>query len=204
MTAFLKCIRVVLWLTFVSLCMAGAETSAFAYYPFPGYVEAHLDVTTLPADPAGQYCELCHNNPAGGLGTATQPFGLLIKAQGILYTSSEAQLDAALDAIKENPATTNYITDIEMGVNPNTDPSLQGGAASSDVLMPAYGCGATIAPGALPHSSGLVAMVFTYVLGIALGVRRAKPPARVALASSRRRGTPLRVRGTRRGSRCSG
>jgi hypothetical protein len=168
-----KLARVLLSFTLAGLAAEGSEREAFAYYPFPGYVEAHLDVTTLPADPPGQGCELCHNNPAGGLGTATQPFGMLIKAQGILYTSSEAELDAALDAIKANPATTRYITDIEMDVNPNTDPALQA-TASSDTITPAYGCGATIAGRGLSRAPGANPFLLAGLLGLALGIRRTK------------------------------
>jgi hypothetical protein len=168
-----RLVRVLLSLALAGLAAAGTEEDAFAYYPFPGYVEAHLDVTTLPADPPGQGCELCHNNPAGGLGTATQPFGMLIKAQGILYTSSEAEIDAALDAIKANPATTRYVTDIERGVNPNTDPALEA-TAGSDTITPAYGCGATVAGPGLSREPGATPFLLAGLLGLALGVRRTK------------------------------
>lgn len=95
--------------------------TAHALSNFPGLVSDHLAMECNPS------CTLCHTTPAGGAGTATQPFAEALFAEG-LVSSDSATLTAALDAVQAAGATydanadgVNDVDELTVGEDPNPD-----------------------------------------------------------------------------------
>jgi hypothetical protein len=172
----------------LALFVALTPRLASAYFPFPGYVQTHLMLSYVPQ------CTICHNSDNGGLPvTLTEPFGKAMLAQGLAFTSTEAEVDAALDALAKAKTDSDCngipdITQLEDGRDPNPpgeyidgsgkpnpDDEPDGGCpqeadAGAEVPQPAYGCGAQLSPAA-PSWEGSVAAGLVAALGLAL-VRR--------------------------------
>ena len=94
---------------------------AFATSSFPGEANTHLGMECFAT------CLLCHTSPAGGTGTATQPFALSLVAEG-LVTSDPTTLGVALDALLAQGAAAdvdgdgqNDVEQLAAGENPNPD-----------------------------------------------------------------------------------
>lgn len=115
-----------------SAALAGAlllaSPSAHASSGYPGAIATKYSV-------AAPQCTLCHNNPQGGGGTATQPFAATMIPLGLSGGSATDKLTAALDA---NTADTDGDgkTDVDE-IKAGEDPNVSGG---TPVEPPSYGC----------------------------------------------------------------
>jgi hypothetical protein len=109
--------------------LAGGLAQASSIYP--PEVRAHLSLSYTPA------CTLCHNNPGGGIGTVTTPFGKSMMSRG-LVAQNIASLDTALDALSAERTDSDHdgVPDIDE-LKAQTDPNVAGGGA---VTPPTYGC----------------------------------------------------------------
>jgi len=144
--AFLVCTVVVLGA--VSITRRSDATPSF-----PTVVQQFVQSQSSPS------CTICHDNPNGGLGTVTRPFGEYLRSRGLVELD-EASLRNALTAAQAEGHDSNGdgVTDIEAlreGLDPN------GNIASSS--PPAYGCSVEHRPqrkqtGALAILVGFVAM----------------------------------------------
>lgn len=90
---------------------------AHALSSFPGMVSDHLAMPCVPS------CLLCHETPAGGSGTATQPFVVNLEAEGFNFVDS-ATLAPALDAVQAGSydADEDGVNDVDellVGATPN-------------------------------------------------------------------------------------
>jgi hypothetical protein len=161
---------------------------ASAFNTFPPWIQTQLDLGyTLT------YCQICHNNPLGGIGTVTMPFGVAMKTEGnLVFSSTQAEVDAALADVAKNmiDSDCNGIPDIQQlkdGRNPNPpgqyiddsgrptpDDEPDGGCAGTGAPPPPnpvlYGCGAQLAPAA-PSWEGASAAGLVAVLGLARALR---------------------------------
>ena len=135
--------------------------SAAATPTFPGDVVAQLGLPSVTVDPP-LGCKLCHANEAGG--DPLTVFGGLLKSFGAVKYN-DASLHAALANVQSNYP--QLITDIQQGVDPNTDPTI------GSRPTPEYGC-AAIAP--LPAEQGLAALGTAVGLALTMGWRRRRSP----------------------------
>ncbi len=94
---------------------------AHALSNLPGDVSTYLGMECVPS------CLLCHTSPAGGSGTASQPFAEALLAEGLLISdaaSTGASLDAVLaagTAYDGNADGVNDVAELTVGENPNPD-----------------------------------------------------------------------------------
>jgi len=111
-----------------------AAGTASATPNFPGAIQRDLALNVPPP------CTICHNNPSGGTGTVTQPFGIKMRSRG-LVPEDEGSLQTALTALEAEKSDVNgdNVTDIQalrLGLDPN-----------GTVEEPAsYGCGSSVTP----------------------------------------------------------
>lgn len=173
--------------TSVALLVAIVPRLASAYVTFPPWIQSHLSLDYTLTD-----CQICHNNPAGGIGTVTMPFGVAMKTEGnLVYTSTQEEVWAALDDVTKNmiDSDCNGIIDtdqIKLGRDPNRPGEYidgSGKATPNDErdagctpapVGPApvfYGCGAQLAP-AVPSWEGSAPAVAALVTALALACRR--------------------------------
>jgi hypothetical protein len=143
---------------------------ASAFFPFPGYVKNHLNLSYTPD------CIICHMSDSGGLPDTLVPFGQAMYTLGNLTPgSSEAEVDAALDTLAAMgiDSDCNKISDIkqlkggrdpnppgeyiDMSGKPNPNDEPPGGCTTKATLSPIYGCGARLSPMA-PSWEGAAAM----------------------------------------------
>lgn len=138
---------------------------AAASPPFPDVVREELALSSAPV------CTLCHDNPNGGLGTATTPFAAYLRSRG-LRAGDTASLRSALAAAtaERHDSDGDGVPDVEQlkaGRDPN--PSV------SNVAPPEFGCGARVAPSTIP-SSGNAVLLAAVGIGV-VGLRRRRPGA---------------------------
>lgn len=122
---------------FTTALLAGG--AARATQGFPDEIHAHLALSYTPA------CTICHQTPAGGNGTATQPFAVSMKARG-LVPNDNGSLDTALDALAAEKRDSDGdgvpdIDELKAGTDPNAAGGGEGGA-SAPAEVPEYGCAA--------------------------------------------------------------
>ncbi len=157
-------------LLLVLLVLLAAPARASSFYP--GEVQSHVGAKSLPA------CTLCHKTLLGGFGTATQPFGVSVRAHGGVAQSASA-LDAALDKMAADGTDSDGdcvgdIAELKAGTDPNSSADnpgacgdagpRPGGGPVSATPIPEYGCAMTTSPveeGPAPFALGaaLVAWV---------------------------------------------
>jgi hypothetical protein len=126
-----------------AIALVCSAREAHATPNFPDEIRAHL---TLAASPP---CAICHQGGVTGLGTVTTPFGKSMRAHG-LVPFDIGTLDRALDQMASQHVDsvgdgTPDIDDLKAGRDPNR-PDGDGGIAFDEPLVPAYGCGARVAP----------------------------------------------------------
>lgn len=105
----------------------------------PAYPDVLKETLALPEAPP---CTTCHATPAGGFGTATQPFATYLKSRGLVAADVGSLQGALAAAVGEKHDSdgdgTSDVDALRAGDDPN-------GATDSSVPPPAYGCGARIA-----------------------------------------------------------
>ncbi len=116
--------------------------TAGAYQGYPDVVDQWLDadggIIQSIEPPMG--CQLCHVSDQGGT-VELKPFpNLLVASYGLTKTAEEdAVLMGALAGLKAaNPV---LYTDMQHGIDPNTDPAL----TAQELPQPEYGCAVTAA-----------------------------------------------------------
>jgi hypothetical protein len=128
---------------FVAISGAALATApkASATPNFPDALRSYWMTPPLPASPP---CLLCHTSSAGGLGTATAPFGSYLRSRG-LRSYDVTSLHGALDADRAEGHDSNHdgVSDYDE-LQAGRDPSAA--ADGSAPRTPAYGCG-QVAPG---------------------------------------------------------
>lgn len=153
---------------------------------FPGALSTHL------ASPRPE-CAICHNGGVTGRGTVTTPFGMSMRAAG-LVAFDEGSLKTALDELAARNTDslgdgTGDIDDLKAGRDPNVPDGPGAKNVSRDPPeVPGYGCGARVAPGVGildPGASAALALV-----GMALLLLRSRRP-RTERASGVRRALAL-------------
>ena len=91
--------------------------SAHATPDFPGVVASFVGTSVLPA------CTICHNNPNGGLGTATTVFGTYMRSRGVIpYDEDSLRNALAAAAAEKHDSNGDGVTDIDalkQGLDPN-------------------------------------------------------------------------------------
>lgn len=169
--------------TFVSssfgLLIIAAPALSGATPNFPGAVQTDLELSFVPQ------CTLCHDG-APGKGTVTQPFGLSMRARG-LVPGDAGTLSRALDALEaegkdSNCNGTTDIEDLKGGHDPNTGavidgsdkPALEATTCGDGPEIPTYGCGAQIAASSAFPPGGAAAVAA--LLGLSLVRRRRSRP----------------------------
>ncbi len=151
------------------LTVATAGRDAHAHLTFPGIVQSTLGLNYTPA------CTICHNNPAGGLGTATEPFALYLKSRG-LVDPNEGSLRSALAAAEVETQGMTYVALLKADQNPN---------GNSNLAPPDYGCGAHVAP-RTGSNAGAPWLLAGFAVGAALRRRVRQSAAARRLSLSQR------------------
>jgi hypothetical protein len=120
--------------------------SARASSNYPVEIQKQLSLNYVPN------CDICHANGVTGFGTVTTPFGVKMRARG-LVCCNVASLDTALAALvgEMDP----FITYLKEGLDPN-NPS------AGPIPPPTYGCFNVTGQGLTPAPTGL------FLLGLAL------------------------------------
>jgi hypothetical protein len=135
--------------------------TAGATATFPGVVATQLNLPAITIDPPAG-CKLCHVNEAGG--DPLSSFGSLMHSLGAVKYD-EASVKAALSDVQA--AYPQLITDIEQGIDPNTDTSVSGRP------VPAYGC--AVAPASpIDAAPGGAAVGVAFGLLASIGARRSR------------------------------
>jgi hypothetical protein len=162
--------------TSIALLVAAAPGQAAASPTYPGDIQADLGLTFAPP------CTICHNSLAGGAGSVVQPFGVAMKAQGLVL-EDPAALQAALDALDMLKSDSNCdkiadIDELKAGRDPNTGASIDGSTKFAGGMAcaatPAYGCAAPQARVASEPAAWEGALAVAAALGISLARRRAR------------------------------
>jgi hypothetical protein len=123
---------------------------AAASATFPGALQQKLGLTSLPYPPLG--CQLCHQTDAGGLKTATKPFGRAVQKDGAV-AANVPSLTSALDALESAGTDSDRdgvgdIAELKAGTDPNVAESSNGmpePTMTADVPLPQTGCSFTSA-----------------------------------------------------------
>lgn len=125
--------------------------SALASADYPEAVKSDLGLSCAVT------CSLCHAGGQVGVGTVNTPFGASMRAHG-LVSGDAASLQAALDAMGMD------LTDSDSDGTPDLEelvacgnPNGTSGGSSSAAPPPAYGCGASVAPGGPQQAPGWLA-----------------------------------------------
>jgi apolipoprotein D and lipocalin family protein len=169
------------------LALSSIAPTAKATPNFPGAIATHLGVEAQPR------CAICHNGGVTGRGTVTTPFGKSMRAHG-LVAFDEGSLGAALDQLTAEKTDsigdgTDDVDDLKAGRDPNVPDGDGGASVHVDApIVPAYGCGARIAPRVHAHDADDPRATFAFAMaGVVLilaAARRRGRRSRVALAAA--------------------
>lgn len=142
----------VLMCTVIVLGAVSTTRRSHATPSFPTVVKQFVQSQTYPS------CTICHNNPNGGLGTVTRPFGEYLRSRG-LVEFDEASLRNALTAAQAEGHDSNGdgVTDIE-ALREGLDPNGNTGASGP----PAYGC--SVEHRAQKTQTGALAILVAFVV----------------------------------------
>ena len=132
---------------------------------FPAVVQQFVSAPSSPS------CTICHNNPNGGIGTATQPFAEYLRSRGLVaYDENSLRTALTADEAENQDSNSDGVSDID-ALKQGLDPNGASGAKSP----PEFGCQIAHA-GDRDHSEALA------VLGGALAClflrRRPRTPSR--------------------------
>jgi hypothetical protein len=135
----------------LTLFVLGALTLApvvRASPPYPAAVQSDLGLSAMPPES----CQLCHNNPNGGTGTAVQPFALSMRATGLTGGSNLAALAAGLKTLDAACTDSDRggvadIQELRNGTNPDD---------AKDDLMGADAGACGMGDGGVPEGGGFV------------------------------------------------
>lgn len=135
------------------------------------YPETIQAVTGAAAKPE---CTLCHTTDSGGAGTVTRPFGKLMMNKYKLTSGNPDYLKRVLSGLQAEGVDSNGngvidFDELAQGKDPFGAVLADGGAAENPVPDPRFGCGATIAPNAVPGRSW---MLLLSSLGLATVLRQ--------------------------------
>ncbi|HVO29429.1 MAG TPA: thrombospondin type 3 repeat-containing protein [bacterium] len=150
----------------VALAALCAPLAAQATPNFPPEIQAHLALGNQPP------CSLCHLNGVTGLGTVTTPFGVSMRAAGLVQNDITS-LDTALDTLQANNTDsdgdgTSDIQELKNGTDPNT-----ANGSGPSTLTPVYGCGGgDLVYPVSPSVAGGTIGVFAFAVAIATRRRR--------------------------------
>ncbi len=149
------------------LAAIGWCATAGAYQGYPDVVDQWLDADggLIQSIDQPMGCQLCHVSDQGGT-VELKPFpNLLVASYGLTKTAEQdAVLLGALTGLKAaNPM---LYTDMQHGIDPNTDPAL----TAQELPQPEYGCAVTRADA--PDDPTWVALVA--MLPLAAALRRAR------------------------------
>lgn len=108
-------------------------SAAHASLVYPNELSAELGMPCVPV------CTVCHNTPAGNVGTVTMPFGVAMMDRGLTGGAQVERLADALaameaDAVDSDDDGTVDVEELVAGEDPN------GGEPLCDVVTPVYGC----------------------------------------------------------------
>ena len=127
----------------ILLAAALVPERAHATPNFPPTIVGHLGASRTPA------CRVCHLNGLTGLSTVNTPFGINLRARGVV-AYDEGSLVAALDQLRAERVDssggrgTSDVDVLKAGGDPNSK------TPSADLEDPIYGCGATFARRSAP------------------------------------------------------
>ena len=178
----------------LALLVAAAPRAASASPSFPDDIKADL---SLGYSLGTTHCTICHRTNLGGVGTVIQPFGVAMKAAGLMQLD-DPTVQAALDTLDANKTDSDCdgvpdVEQLEQGRDPNTgeyidgsgrptpvpDGGVEGCPMGNAAPTTAYGCGAQLAPAAAGSagawSAGILAAI---MLAASLRRRRSRAPAR--------------------------
>ncbi len=158
-----------------------APARAHATAEFPGKIVTDLGITCANPIWDGSGCTICHSSNAGGLGTATQPFGVYMKTNG-LTAFNDTQLQTLLSTLNaENPHKTDTNCDGKPDIDQLTTCDWQSlsvdacGGDGGTGVPPAIFYGCTASPAPAHDEPAFPASIAIGVAGaLALSIFRAK------------------------------
>lgn len=127
----------------LALLIVGLARPAFASASFPGALRDRLELDQVAGAAPG--CQLCHKDDAGGLKTATKPFGRSLLKAGAAAANVPSLL-AALDRLESEGTDSDRdgtpdIAELKAGTDPNVAAMGQGTSTPPEqVPLPETGC----------------------------------------------------------------
>jgi hypothetical protein len=113
-------------------------------------------------------CRLCHQDPIGRAGTATQPFAESLKARGINAASTGSDFERVMDNWDDQDSDADGLSDQEELLS-GKDPNRGTGAKPLTAIEYRYGC---LNLAARSAEGSVAAPIWTLVLGLYLLWRR--------------------------------
>lgn len=140
---------------------------------FPDVIRVHLNLSYQPP------CSVCHVKGNTGPGTVQTPFGMSLRAHGMV-ARDDASLEYALDSLEADGTDSDGDGDTDVAeLQSQTDPNTPGNTRLSTASDPSFGCGGGEPQG---RSSGAAVPGFAAALTswVLRRVRRAQRPGSVS------------------------